>query len=86
MAEPLEVFPLPLGPLQANCFVVVQGQTGLVIDPGDEAGVIISAFTELGFAPAAVDDAEWESILLDIADIGLDNEAAEEHNTETPAP
>ena len=31
-------------------------------------------------------DAEWESILLDIADIGLDNEAAEEHNTETPAP
>jgi len=32
----------------------VQGQTGLVIDPGDEAGVIIEAFTEFGFAPAAV--------------------------------
>jgi len=54
MADPLEVFALPLGPLQANCFVVVQGPTGLVIDPGDEAGVIIEAFTELGFAPAAV--------------------------------
>ena len=54
MPDPLEVFALPLGPLQANCFIVVQGQTGLVIDPGDEAGVIIKAFTELGVAPAAV--------------------------------
>jgi glyoxylase-like metal-dependent hydrolase (beta-lactamase superfamily II) len=54
MPDPLEIFALPLGPLQANCFVVVQGQTGLVIDPGDEAGVIIAAFAELGFAPAAV--------------------------------
>jgi hydroxyacylglutathione hydrolase len=54
VADPLEVFALPLGPLQANCFVVVQGQTGLVIDPGDEAGVIVAAFAELGFAPAAV--------------------------------
>ena len=54
MADPLEVFALPLGPLQANCFVVVQGQTGLVIDPGDEAHVLIEAFGELGFPPAAV--------------------------------
>ncbi|MCX6372165.1 MAG: MBL fold metallo-hydrolase [Actinobacteria bacterium] len=54
MADPLEVFALPLGPLQANCFVVVQGQAGLVIDPGDEADVVIAAFAELGFAPAAV--------------------------------
>ena len=54
MADPLEVLALPLGPLQANCFVVVQGQTGLVIDPGDEADVVIAAFAELGFAPAAV--------------------------------
>ena len=54
MADPLEVFSLPLGPLQANCFIVVQGRTGLVIDPGDEAGVVIEAFGEFGFAPAAV--------------------------------
>jgi len=54
MSDPLEVFPLPLGPLQANCFVVVQGQTGLVIDPGDEAHVLIEAFGEFGFPPAAV--------------------------------
>lgn len=54
MSDPLEVFALPLGPLQANCFLVVRGQAGLVIDPGDEAGVIIKAFTEFGFPPAAV--------------------------------
>jgi hydroxyacylglutathione hydrolase len=54
MPDPLEVFSLPLGPLQANCFVVVQGEAGLVIDPGDEADVVIEAFGEFGFAPAAV--------------------------------
>lgn len=54
MSEPMEVFAVPLGPLQANCFIIVQGQQGLVIDPGDEANVVIQAFTEFGFAPAAV--------------------------------
>ncbi len=54
MSEALEVFALPLGPLQANCFIVVRGGEGLVIDPGDEADVVIEAFTEFGFDPAAV--------------------------------
>ena len=54
MSQALEVFALPLGPLQANCFIVVRGGEGLVIDPGDEADVVIEAFTEFGFDPAAV--------------------------------
>lgn len=54
MAEPLAVHMLTLGPLEANCFVVVRGSQALVIDPGDEAGVVISAFSQLGLAPAAV--------------------------------
>ena len=54
MADTLEVFSFPLGPLQANCFVVVQGRTGLVIDPGDEAEVVIEVFTKFSFPPAAV--------------------------------
>ncbi len=54
MPDPVEVFAVPLGPLQANCFVVVREQQGLVIDPGDEAHIVIEAFTEFGFAPAAV--------------------------------
>lgn len=54
MADPLEVFSLPLGPLQANCFVVTEGRQGLVIDPGDEGDVLVEAFDEFGFPPAAV--------------------------------
>lgn len=54
MSDPLEVFALPLGPLQANCYIIVRGGTGLVIDPGDEAPIVIEAFTEFGFAPSAI--------------------------------
>jgi glyoxylase-like metal-dependent hydrolase (beta-lactamase superfamily II) len=51
---PFDVFALPLGPLQANCFLIVGEQAGLVIDPGDEAQVVIGAFDELGYPPSAV--------------------------------
>ncbi len=54
MTQPFDVFPLPLGPLQANCFLVLSETAGLVIDPGDESPVVVEAFDELGFAPAAV--------------------------------
>jgi hydroxyacylglutathione hydrolase len=54
MPEPFDVFALPLGPLQANCFIVLGAEAGLVVDPGDEAHVVIDVFTEVGFAPAAV--------------------------------
>lgn len=54
MPDPLQVSSLPLGPLQANCFIVIQGQASLVIDPGDEAGVVIKAMLELGVKPAAI--------------------------------
>jgi hydroxyacylglutathione hydrolase len=54
MGDPLQVFALPLGPLQANCFIVVQDDKGLVVDPGDEPGVVVEAFTEFGFEPAAI--------------------------------
>jgi len=54
LSEPFDVFTLPLGPLQANCFVVVGADAGLVIDPGGEAQVVVDAFAEVGFAPSAV--------------------------------
>ena len=41
MPDPVDIFALPLGPLQANCFIVVTDKTGLVIDPGDEAHVLV---------------------------------------------
>lgn len=54
MSGLFDVFALPLGPLQANCFLVLGEEAGLVVDPGDEGGVVIDAFTEVGVAPAAV--------------------------------
>jgi len=54
MADLLEVFALTLGPLGANCFIVMRGDQALVVDPGDEADTIIAAFDELGFAPQAI--------------------------------
>ena len=52
--EPLQVSSLPLGPLQANCFLAIQGSVGLIIDPGDEAGVVIEALRQFGVSPAAI--------------------------------
>lgn len=54
MPAPLQVSSLPLGPLQANCFLVIQGQAGLVIDPGDEAVLVIDAMRQYGVSPAAI--------------------------------
>ena len=54
MSEPFDVFPLPLGALQANCFLVLGETAALVVDPGDEAHVVIEALTEVGVTPAAV--------------------------------
>jgi hydroxyacylglutathione hydrolase len=51
---PLQVSSLPLGPLQANCFLVLRGLAGLVIDPGDEAKVVVEAMRQFGVKPAAI--------------------------------
>ncbi len=51
---PLQVSSLPLGPLQANCFLAIQGMAGLVIDPGDEAAVVVEAMRQFGVKPAAI--------------------------------
>ncbi len=41
---------LPVGPLQANCYIVgcEKTQAGVVIDPGDDAGHILQVINELG--------------------------------------
>jgi hydroxyacylglutathione hydrolase len=54
MSEPFDVFALPLGPLQANCFIVLGAEAGLVVDPGDEPQIVIEAFAEVGVEPAAI--------------------------------
>jgi hydroxyacylglutathione hydrolase len=54
VSDPFEVFQLVLGPLGANCFIVRRGGQGLVIDPGDEAEVVVDAFRELDVKPEAI--------------------------------
>ena len=54
MSAPLQVFSLPLGLLQANCFLLVQGQAALLIDPGDEAALVVDAMTRHGVRPSAI--------------------------------
>jgi glyoxylase-like metal-dependent hydrolase (beta-lactamase superfamily II) len=47
---------LTLGPFQSNCFLVATapGEEALVIDPGDEAGVIADSLTEWASEPVAI--------------------------------
>lgn len=47
---------LTLGPFQSNCFLVAtaSGKECLVIDPGDEAGVIADALAEGSSEPVAI--------------------------------
>jgi len=49
-----DVFMLTLGPLQANCFLLVADGAVLVIDPGDEADVVAAAFDEVRAQPQAI--------------------------------
>jgi len=54
MPESLDVFSLALGPLGANCFIAKCDGDALLVDPGDEAGVVVRACDRLGVAPAAI--------------------------------
>jgi hydroxyacylglutathione hydrolase len=54
MSDPLEIFTLSLGPLQANCFIALRGSAALLIDPGDEAEAVTAAFDELGVTPSSI--------------------------------
>jgi len=49
-----EVLTLSLGPLQANCFLVIGDDVALVIDPGDEADVVERALAERAATPVAI--------------------------------
>jgi hydroxyacylglutathione hydrolase len=54
MADHFDVFMLTLGPLGANCFILVRAGQALVIDPGDEADAVADAFDEIEATPQAI--------------------------------
>ncbi|OCA91103.1 hypothetical protein A8F94_04380 [Bacillus sp. FJAT-27225] len=48
-------FPLPLGGIQANCYILHRNDgTCLIVDPGDEAKKLIRVITEKKLTPLAV--------------------------------
>ena len=50
----MELHRLPLPPLGANCYLIKNGDQGLIVDPGGSSETVITACTELGFTPAAI--------------------------------
>ena len=50
----MEVHRLPLPPLGANCYLVQNGRSGFIVDPGGSPETVITACQELGFTPAAI--------------------------------
>ena len=50
----MEIHRLPLPPLGANCYLVKNGDQGLIIDPGGSGESVITACSELGLTPAAI--------------------------------
>jgi glyoxylase-like metal-dependent hydrolase (beta-lactamase superfamily II) len=46
----IQIEPLVVGPLFSNCYIVadVESNQGVIIDPGDEANVILATIKELG--------------------------------------
>ncbi|MEG0025783.1 MAG: MBL fold metallo-hydrolase [Bacilli bacterium] len=43
----MEIKTIPVGPLQANCYILINNQTCLIIDPGDEYQKIINNIDKL---------------------------------------
>ena len=54
MSQDLTVRSVTLGPLQANCFVLVCGADALIVDPGDEAAQVIRLVARLNTTPRAI--------------------------------
>lgn len=51
----MKILRLPVGPLQANCYLLADnGGVAAIIDPGGDPGEIISAVEREGWTPAAV--------------------------------
>jgi hydroxyacylglutathione hydrolase len=50
----MEVTSLPVGSLETNCYIVVSDRDSLVIDPGDQAGIILDVIKRKGLGIHAI--------------------------------
>lgn len=52
--QELVVYTLPVGQLETNCYIVAIGDTGYIIDPGDEGDYIAEVVQRLHITPQAI--------------------------------
>jgi len=52
--QELVIYTLPVGQLQANCYILAIGNTGYIVDPGDEGDYIVETAQRLGVKPQAI--------------------------------
>lgn len=50
----MRVFPLTLGPLGENAYLVETGEGAVLVDPGDEPERLFALFREVGLTPKAI--------------------------------
>lgn len=50
----MDIYSLRVGPIQANCYLVVEQGRGFIIDPGGDSDKIIAACEKAGLTPAAI--------------------------------
>ncbi len=49
-----QVYPVVVGRLQTNCYILQSGRESVVVDPGDEAERILSFLKDLGMKPKLI--------------------------------
>ena len=50
----MKIFPMSLGPIQTNCYIISENQKAFIIDPGAEAEKIIKHLSEQNLTPTAI--------------------------------
>ena len=48
-----EIKKLPVGMAQSNCYILSNGTNALIVDPGDQAQLIINTINDLNVKPHA---------------------------------
>ncbi|MDR2695269.1 MAG: MBL fold metallo-hydrolase, partial [Deltaproteobacteria bacterium] len=50
----MEVYTFPLGPLETNCYLAVNGSEALAVDPGDDPAELVDFLKQKGLRMVAI--------------------------------
>jgi len=54
MGAYMDVYTFPLGPIETNCYLIVNGSEALAVDPGDDPSEVVSFLQQKGLKLAAI--------------------------------